>query len=67
MELADVLLYLIARGPGHTARELAEAIYNKAEQSLVNQDCQILYRKGSVCRKGVGGQADPYTYHPISG
>lgn len=66
MELADVLAYIIQRGPGRTARELAEAVYGRAEQPLVNEECQRLFRAGKVERRGNGGQPDPYRYFPIS-
>ena len=66
MELADALQYIIQRGPGRTARELAEAIYGRAEQSLVNQECQRLATMGVIERHGIGGQLDPYRYFPCS-
>lgn len=67
MQLADVLQYLIEKSPGRTERELAEAIYGRDTQQLVNQDCRLLATAGKVERRGAGGRSDPYRYHPLSG
>jgi hypothetical protein len=65
MRLADVLLHLIEKGPGRKERELAQAIYGRDTQQLVNQDCRILGRAGKIERRGGGGPTDPYRYYPI--
>ncbi len=62
---ADVITFLVLKGPGRTERELAMAIHgNNAYQQQVNQDCQMLVRQGKVGRHGHGGPADPYRYFP---
>lgn len=61
--IADVLLFLIEKGPGRTEAQLAEAIFgSRAYQQRVNQDCQLLVNKGSVERRGQGGPSDPFKY-----
>jgi hypothetical protein len=63
--LADVLVFLIEKGPGRSERELAEAIYGRgANQQLVNQDCRMLADRGRVARKGSGGPGNAYRYFP---
>lgn len=63
--LADVLLFLIEKGPGRTEAQLAEAIFgNSGYQQRVNGDCWLLESKGYVERRGEGGPSDPYKYFP---
>jgi hypothetical protein len=65
--LAEVLLYLIEKGPDRTEAELAAAIYGPdAPQQHVNQDCRLLVGKGKIERRGSGGPSDPYRYHLVS-
>ena len=62
--IADVLLFLIEKGPGRTEAELAEAIFGRAGyQQRVNGDCTLLVSRGQVERRGSGGPSDPYRYH----
>ncbi|HET7681109.1 MAG TPA: hypothetical protein VFK79_13375 [Xanthobacteraceae bacterium] len=62
----DVLKFLIQKGPGRTASELAEAIHaDKAYQQRVNEDCVMLVNAGSVKREGGGGVNDPFKYYPV--
>jgi len=63
LTLADVLLFLIEKGPGRTESELAEAIFgDRAYQQRVNQDCRLLVSRGMIERRGTGGPSDPYKY-----
>ena len=65
--IADVLLFLIEKRSGRTARELAQAIFGeKGRQERVNGDCNLLLNRGLVERSGKGGQSDPYRYYPAS-
>ena len=62
--IAEVLLFLIEKGPGRTETQLAEAIFDsRAYQQRVNQDCQLLVSTGAVERRGAGGQSDPFKYY----
>ncbi len=61
LTIADVLVFLIANGPGRTEAELAEAIFgNRGYQQRVNGDCNLLVSRGVIERRGSGGPADPY-------
>ena len=64
--IADALLFLIENGPGRTESELAGAIFGReGYQQRVNGDCNLLVDRKRVERRGVGGPADPYRYHPV--
>ena len=64
--IADALLFLIENGPGRTESELAEAIFGReGYQQRVNGDCNLLVNRKQVERRGVGGPADRYRYHPM--
>lgn len=64
----DVLQFLIEKGPGRTAGELAVAIHGvdgvQNHNSHVNDDCQRLARSGAVKQSGAGASGDPYRYYP---
>lgn len=63
--LADVLEFLIRKGPGRTEHQLAEAIFGpNGYQQRVNQDCVLLHSRGRAKRQGGQGPLDPYTYWP---
>jgi hypothetical protein len=65
LRIMDVLRFLIEKGPGRTEAQLAEALFGgSAHQQRVNQDCRLLEVLGKVERRGSGGLADPFTYHP---
>ena len=65
MTQIEVLEFLIQKGPGRVARELAQAIHGEsAYQQQVNQDCNMLVDAGKVQRRGAGGADDPYRYWP---
>ena len=62
MALIDELEALIAKRPGLTEAELAEAIYGPdAYQQKVNSTCRRLLKTGRVERTGAGW-SDPYRY-----
>jgi hypothetical protein len=62
----NVLEYLISKGPGRTAVELARAIHGgRAYQPQVNQDCALLVASRKAERRGGGGVGDPYRYFPL--
>lgn len=66
LTLADVLMFLIEKGPGRTEAELAEAIFgDRAYQQRVNGECRLLVDRGRIERRGTGGQSDPFKYFPI--
>ena len=66
ISIANVLLFLIEHGPGRTESELAGAIFGQeGYQQRVNGDCNLLVNRKQVERRGVGGPADPYRYHPV--
>jgi hypothetical protein len=61
----DVLQFLIEKGPDRTEIELARSIHgDNAYQQQVNQDLRMLADRGSIERRGGGGQHDPYRYFP---
>jgi hypothetical protein len=63
----DVIVFLVAKGPGRTERQLAEAIHGSgAYQQQVNQDCQLLVQRNKVERRGDGGPNDPFRYYPMT-
>jgi hypothetical protein len=63
--VAQQILELVSRRPGMTELEIAKAIHGPAAlQQQVNQHCRALLKNGQVQRRGSGGAADPYTYHP---
>ena len=65
LTIIDIVEFLIAKGPGRTASELAKAIFGPgAVQQRVNQECNMLVQSGAVEFKGEGGPADPFTYWP---
>jgi hypothetical protein len=65
MIIADVLIFLIEKGPGRTEVELAEAIFGSgAYQQRVNQDCHMLADASRIVRRGQGGPVDPFRYYP---
>lgn len=62
----DVLLFMISKGPGRSAPELAMALHNKiGHEPHVNQDCAALESERLVKRTGEGGLGDPYRYWPV--
>jgi len=64
--LSEVLFFLICKGPGRTEAQLAEAVFGKRGlQSRAHFDCRLLEMSGRVERRGFGGAADPFTYHPV--
>ena len=65
LTIADVLRFLIEKGPGRTEAQLAEAIFGaRGYQQRVNQDCSAMDFLGTVERRGAGGPGDPYRYFP---
>ena len=63
--ILDVLAFLIEKGPGRTASQLAEAIFaENAYQQRVSQDCNLLVERGRAERRELGGPGDPYRYYP---
>lgn len=65
LTVEDVVAYLISKGPGRTQRELAEAIFGRdGYQQRVNVECDMLFRRGAVQRRGSGTPTDPFTYYP---
>jgi hypothetical protein len=65
--LADVLVYLVTKGPGRSGRELAHAIYGSAaDQQLVNQECRLMAAAGKIEQRGSGSPSDPFRYFPFS-
>lgn len=63
--LAHVLHYLIDKGPGRTARELADAVYGAGRAtSQISFACQLLSIHGRIERCGTGGRDDPHRYYP---
>ena len=66
LKIADVLLFLIKKGPGRTEDELAEAIFGQASyQQRVNGHCRMLVTQRLVERRGCGGAKDPFRYFSI--
>ena len=64
--ISEVLLFLIANGPGRTETELAQAIFGiDGYQQRVNSDCNLLLNRGLVERRGVGGAPGAYRYYPV--
>lgn len=64
LTLAEVLTFLIKKGPGRTEAELAKAIFGEAGyQQQVNGDCNLLVNRGVVKCCGEGGAGDPYRYY----
>ncbi|MGF1619324.1 MAG: MarR family transcriptional regulator [Rhodomicrobiaceae bacterium] len=67
LTIADVLVFLVQKGPGRTEAELAEAIFaDRGYQQRVNQDCNLLVNRGLIERRGEGGANDPYRYYARS-
>jgi hypothetical protein len=65
---SDRILNVVGRRPGLTELELAKAIFGpSAVQQLVNKECRSLVELGLLERRGVGGKADPFVYHPGKG
>ena len=65
LTLADVLMFLIEKGPGRTEAELAEAIFgDRAYQQRVKGECRLLVDRGRIERRGTG-PSDPFKYFPI--
>lgn len=64
----DVLKFLIEKGPGRSAGELAIAIHGsdgvRNHGSHINEDCQRLARVGKVKQTGGGILGNPYRYFP---
>ena len=62
---ADVLAFLIQKGPGRTEAELAGAIFGEAGYpQRVHMDCTRLVADKTARRRGAGGRADPFRYYP---
>ena len=56
---------LIRESPGLTATAIAQALFGHDGYSQrVNAECRSLVFAGRVERRGGGGPADPFTYHP---
>ena len=70
LTIADVLVFLISKGPGRTEEQLAVAIFGGAGyQQRVNRDCRFLVAQGKVERRGSRVLSDPYRYfvvYPVS-
>ena len=65
MSRIDELERIIAKQPGLTEVELAEAVYGPSGYGqLVNPLCRTLLRRGRVVRLGKG-YADPFRYYPV--
>ncbi len=65
--LADVIDFLVAKAPGRTEAQLAEAIFGDAGyQQRVNGDCRLLEAQGRIARRGSGGPNDPFKYYPVA-
>lgn len=63
--LAEVLTFLIEKGPGRTESELADAIYGDGSyQQLVNGELRFMLNGGRIERRGDGGSGSPYRYWP---
>ncbi len=64
--LADEILSLVRRQPGLSELGIAKSIFGpSAIQQQVNQDCRLLINRRLIERRGAGGRADPFTYHPM--
>jgi hypothetical protein len=66
MNLADVLKFLIEKGPGRTGEELIQAIRGgrAGEEVRVRQELEYLSDYGHITRLGRGNNRDPFRYYP---
>lgn len=63
--LVDILEFLVRSGPGRTQKGLAQAVFGpEGYAQRVRAECDRLVRAGKVERRGRGGSASPFTYHP---
>jgi hypothetical protein len=61
----DVLRFLIMKGPGRTAVQLAIAIYGqKSSRQRIITSLDTLFARGEVIRRGGGVRQSPYRYYP---
>lgn len=65
MSRIDELERAIAKQPGLTEVELAQAVYGPVGYAqLINPLCRTLLRRGRVVRLGKG-YSDPFRYYPV--
>jgi hypothetical protein len=57
----DVILWLIHKCPGLSEREIAERLFGRDTQQLVNGDCALLLNKGLIERRG----ENPFRLYPV--
>ena len=63
MTTDEKVMATVARQPGLTEAQLAEAIFgNAGYQQRVNGACRFLCGKGYLVRNGRGGRGDPFKY-----
>jgi hypothetical protein len=57
---------VIRSNPGLTEAEIAAALFGKAGyQQKVNPICRQLVKDGRICRVGIGGARNPFTYRAV--
>jgi len=49
--LSDTIIAIVSRRAGISDRDLANAIYGRMEQQLVNGECRLLANTGRVVRR----------------
>jgi hypothetical protein len=54
LSLGDTILFIVERRPGLSDDDLAEAIYGRREQQLVNSECRYLETCGRIERRQNG-------------